>query len=198
MPLGVQGVRSLRAISSSPLEQIQHHLLSSVFGGVSRVLLSLLAKPCCVCPPSGVRHPEAAGKDAHSQPCSRRLSLQQPKVFSSLLFPVRSLSLWVKHFPRSQLTPKVGSRLCCGLCRRGWEGTFPALLTPQKSPRAVPSPQGRAAGAGGDVGQPWGSLTWELLRGITLFSAHMKYLPAKHSCMIPGPALAGDQRSCKI
>lgn len=103
------------------LSRFQRHLLSSVFGGVSRALLSLLAKPCCVCPPSGVRHPEAARKDAHSQPCSRKLPLQQAKVFLSLLFPVRSLSLWMRHFPRSQLIPKVRAGLCCGLCRRGWE-----------------------------------------------------------------------------
>lgn len=100
------------------LSRFQRHLLSSVFGGVSRALLSLLAKPCCVCPPSGVRHPEAAREDARSQPCSRKLPLQQPKVGLSLVFPVRSLSLWMRHSPRSQLTPKVGSRLCCGLCRR--------------------------------------------------------------------------------
>lgn len=122
------------------LSRFQRHLLSSVFGGVSRALLSLLAKPCCVCPPSGVRHPEAAGKDAHSRPCSRKLPLQQPKVFLSLLFPVCSLSLWMRHFPRSQLIPKVRSRLCCGICRRGWargwgwEGTFPAPITPQRGP----------------------------------------------------------------
>lgn len=93
------------------LSRFQHHLLSSVFGGVSRVLLSLLAKLCCVCPPSGVRYPEAAGTDAHSQPCSRKLPLQQSKVLLSLLFPVCSLFLWIRHFPRSQLTPKVRPRL---------------------------------------------------------------------------------------
>jgi len=131
------------------LSRFQRHLLSSVFGGVSRVLLSLLAKPCCVCAPSGVRHPEAAGRDARSQPCSRKLPPQQPKVFLSLLFPVRSLSLWMRNFPRSQLAPKVRSRLCCCLCRREWEEagagkgrTFPAPLTPQKGPRTAPSPWG--------------------------------------------------------
>lgn len=48
------------------------------------------------------------------------------------------------------------------------------------------------------MGQPWGSLTWELLRGFALFSARMKYLPTKYSWMMPGLAPAGDQRSCKI
>lgn len=94
------------------LSRFQHHLLSSVFGGVSRVLLSLLAKLCCVCPPSGVRYPEAAGRYVHSQPCSRKLPLQQSKVFLSLLFPGCSLFLCIRHFPRSQRTPKVRPRLC--------------------------------------------------------------------------------------
>lgn len=43
------------------------------------------------------------------------------------------------------------------------------------------------------MGQPWGSLTWELLHGISLFSARMKYLPTKHSWTIPGPAPAGGR-----
>lgn len=38
------------------------------------------------------------------------------------------------------------------------------------------------------MGQPWGSLTSEMLCGITLFSACMKYYPTKHSSMIPGRA----------
>lgn len=155
------------------LSRFQHHLLSSVFGGVSRALLSLLAKPCCVCPPSGVRHPEAAGKDARSQPCSRKLPLQQPKVFLSLLFPVRSLSLWIRHFPRSQLTPKVVSRLCRGLCRRGWEGAgtgkgrdLPSTANSPKGSTSSAKPPGESSRGrgrcGGAVGLPdLGTAPWE-------------------------------------
>lgn len=101
--LGYKESRALGLFLPLLLSRFQCHLLSSVFGGVSRVLLSLLAKLCCVCPPLGVRHPEAARKDAHSQPCSRKLPLQQPKVFLSLLFPVHHLPLWMRPFPRSQL-----------------------------------------------------------------------------------------------
>lgn len=167
------------------LSRFQRHLLSSVFGGVSRVLLSLLAKPCCVCPPSGIRHLEAVERmRTLSLAPESKLPLQQPKVLLSLLFSVQSLSFWVRHFPRSQLILKVGSRLCCGLCRKGWErsgtgklSSFPAPLTPQKGPRAAPSLWVVAAGAGGDVGQPWGSLTGNCSVGLP-FSLHERSISA--------------------
>lgn len=146
------------------------------------MLLSLLAKLCCVCPPSGVRYLEAAGTDAHSQPCSRKLPLQQSKVFLSLLFPVCSLFLWIRHFPRSQLTPKVRPWLC--VCR-GWEGVWAGkepslhlfvLKGPTSSTRySRESSKGRRRHAAA-MGLPdFGNALWNV------FSACMKYYPTKRS-----------------
>lgn len=125
MPLGVQRVQSLGAIPSSLLEQISVPSALFCLWRSQPGAFVLSGKAVLCMSPIGHQHLKAAGEDAHSAPESSHSS--SPRSFS--LFLVCSLSLKMRHFPRSQLTFRIRSRLFCAFCRMGWEGTFPALIT---------------------------------------------------------------------
>lgn len=116
MPLRVEGVRILRAIPSSPLEQIS----------APSALFCLWRSQPGAFVPSGkaVLHLSPIGRQAprgSREGCALSAVLQKALTAAAQgFFPSSSLFLWMRHFPRSQLTPKV--RLCCGLCGKGSEG----------------------------------------------------------------------------
>lgn len=150
VPLGAQGESSLGAIPSSPPEQIS---------APSALFCLWRSQPGDFVPsgkavlrmsPIGCQAPEAAKKDAHSQPCSRKLPLQEPKVFLSLIFLVHCLPLWMSPFPRSQLP---GLKPGFAVASAGGDGKelglgrdLPCAAGFPEGLRAVPSPWGEQQG----------------------------------------------------
>ena len=204
MPLGAEGVQSLGAIPSSPLEQISTpsalfclwRSQPGAFVPSGKAVLRMCPIGCQA--PRGSREgctlsallqkaPTAAaqGLSFSPLPCPQPVPLDEalPKVAADSQGQVQAL-LW-------SLQEGTG---------RGWsrEGTdLPRTTHSPKGPTNSTKPLGLSS-RGRRCGAAVGSLTWKLLRGISLSPARVKYPPAKHCWTIPGLAPAGDQRSCKI
>lgn len=179
MPLGIQGLWSLGAIPSSPLEQISAPSALFCLWRSQPGAFVPSGKAVLCMSPIGHQAPRGSGKDAHSQPCSRKQApsaAAQGPSFPPLLCP--EPVLLGKALPKVTADSQGRVQALLWPLQEGmgkvwdWEAFLLSCTTHSpEGPTSSTKPLGGSSRGRRRCGAAMGLPDWELLCGIALFSA---------------------------